>query len=105
MARILRLTGLPLDKEPENLKFLMLREYTPDQRRQIVSCAIEEDKRISLVIIDGIRDLFETLTVQGRIWDVMGDLMRWTSHYNVHVHTVLHLNKGDITLVVILVLS
>lgn len=21
--------------------------------------------------------------------------MRWTSHYNVHVHTVLHLNKGD----------
>ena len=95
MARILRLAGLPLDKEPENLKFLMLREYTPDQRRQIVSCAIEEDKRISLVIIDGIRDLLRDINSPGESQDVMGDLMRWTSHYNVHVHTVLHLNKGD----------
>ena len=64
MARILKLAGLPLDKEPENLKFLMLREYTPDQRRQIVSCAIEEDKRISLVIIVVFVIYFETLTVR-----------------------------------------
>lgn len=95
MARILQLAGLSLDTEPENLKFLMLREYSPDQRRQIVSCAIAEDNHIGLVIIDGIRDLLRDINSPGESQDVMGDLMRWTSYYNVHVHTVLHLNKGD----------
>lgn len=95
MARILKLAGLSLNEEPKNLKFLMLREYTPDQRRQIISCAIEEDRHIGLVIIDGIRDLLRDINSPGESQDVMGDLMRWTSHYNIHVHTVLHLNKGD----------
>lgn len=26
---------------------------------------------------------------------MIGLLMRWSSQYNVHIHTVLHLNKGD----------
>lgn len=95
MTRILKLAGLPLDTEPENLRFLMLREYTPDQRRQIVSCAIEEDRSIGLVIIDGIRDLLRDINSPGESQDIMGDLMRWTSRFNIHVHTVLHLNKGD----------
>ena len=27
--------------------------------------------------------------------DIINELMRWSSYYELHIHTVLHLNKGD----------
>lgn len=95
MARILKLAQMPLDRDPDNLKFLMLREYSPDERKQIIGRAIAEDHSIGLVIIDGIRDLLRDINSPGESLDIINDLMRWTSHFNLHIHTVLHLNKGD----------
>ena len=37
MERILKMAGLPTDRETENLEFFMLREYSPRQRRQIIN--------------------------------------------------------------------
>ena len=57
MQRIMKLAGLPVDKEDDRILFFVLREYTPEQRREIISCALQEEENIGLVIIDGIRDL------------------------------------------------
>ncbi len=57
MKRILRMAGLPDDKDNEHLEFLALRKYTPEQRIRIVEQAIYNTPDIALVIIDGIRDM------------------------------------------------
>ena len=95
MERILRLAGLPTDKENENIVFFVLREYTPDQRRDIIRCALQEEQNIGLVIIDGIRDLIHDINSPSESLDIINELMRWSSYYELHIHTVLHLNKGD----------
>jgi hypothetical protein len=95
MTRILKLAGLPTDKDDDRLTFLLLREYSPKQRRQIISIALDADNEIGLVIIDGCRDLLFDINNPTESVDVINDLMRWSSYYNLHIHTVLHLNKGD----------
>ena len=39
MERIMRMAGLPDDRDNENLEFLALRKYTPEQRIRIVEQA------------------------------------------------------------------
>jgi hypothetical protein len=68
MTRIFRLAGLPTDRE---------------------------DERIGLVIIDGCRDLLLDINDPSESVDVINDLMRWSSFYNMHIHTVLHFNKHE----------
>jgi len=85
MERILRLAGLPTDKDRDDFVFIVLREQTPDKRKQIIGYMLENMPDVGLLIIDGIRDL---------MYDI-NSLMRWSSGYNLHIHTVLHLNKGD----------
>ena len=36
MERILRLAGLPTDKDVDDFVFIVLREHTPDKRKQII---------------------------------------------------------------------
>ena len=71
MERILRLAGLPTDKDVDDFVFIVLREQTPDKRKQIIGYMLENMPDVGLLIIDGIRDL---------MYDI---------------NTVLHLNKGD----------
>lgn len=95
LERILRLAGLPTDKENDNIEFFVLREYSPDQRRDIINWALREEKNIGLVVIDGIRDLIHDINSPSESLDIINELMRWSSYYELHIHTVLHLNKGD----------
>ena len=95
LERIMKLAHRPLNEDCDRLEFLVLREFTPEQRRDIINNAIQEDDRIGLVIIDGIRDLVRDINNSSEALDVMNDLMRWSSCYDLHIHTVLHLNKGD----------
>ena len=95
LHRILKLAGLPTDQENDNIQFLVLREYTPDQRRDIIRWALHEEQNIGLVIIDGIRDLIHDINSPSESLDIINELMRWSSYYELHIHTVLHLNKGD----------
>ena len=60
LTRILKLANLPIDKDPQNMKFIGLREYSA--RESI---------------------------------DLITKMMAWSSRYNLHIHCVLHLNKGD----------
>lgn len=95
LHRILTLAELPTDQENDRIEFFVLREYTPDQRRDIIRWALHEEKDIGLVIIDGIRDLIHDINSPSESLDIINELMRWSSYYELHIHTVLHLNKGD----------
>lgn len=95
LERILRLAGLPTDSECQDIDFLVLREFSPMQRRSIIDCALAERDDYGLVIIDGVRDLLRDINNPGESLDVINDLMRWSSRNNLHIHTVLHLNKAD----------
>lgn len=95
MERIMRMAGLPDDRDNENLEFLALRKYTPEQRIRIVEQAIYHTPNLGLVVIDGIRDMVYDINSPSESTDLINLLMRWSSGYNLHIHTVLHLNKGD----------
>lgn len=95
LDRILRLAGLPTDRDNRQIDFLMLREFTPSERRNIIDMALEDEPSIGFVVIDGVRDLISDINSPGESVDIINDLMRWTNVYNIHIHTVLHLNKSD----------
>ena len=96
MQRILRLAKLPIDKEPQNLKFSHLRAIAdPNERREIIRYAIYNTPNVGLVVIDGIRDLMLDINNSTEATKLVGELMQWTSEQNIHIQTVLHLNKGD----------
>jgi len=95
MTRILRMAGLPDDRDNENLEFLALRKYTPEQRIRIVEQAIYNTPDIGLVIIDGIRDMVYDINSPGESTRIISKLMQWTDDRQIHIHTILHQNKGD----------
>ncbi len=96
MQRILRLAGLPTDREPEHLQFSHLRAVAdPNERREIIRYAIYQTPNVGLVVIDSIRDLMLDINNSPEATRLVGDLMQWTSEQNIHIQTVLHLNKGD----------
>lgn len=95
MERIMRLAGLPTDKDREDFIFVVLRECTPNKRKQIIDYMLANMEGIGLVIIDGIRDLMYDINSPSESSNLINLLMRWSSEYNLHIHTVLHLNKGD----------
>ncbi len=93
MERILRLAGLPTDKDVDDFVFIVLREQTPDKRKQIIGYMLENMPDVGLLIIDGIRDLMYDINSPSESTDLINLLMRWSSGYNLHIHTVLHLNS------------
>lgn len=95
LERILRLAGLPTSCDSENLDFICLREYSPVVRMQVIDFALEQDGGYGLVIIDGIRDLMLDINNAAESVAVINKMMEWSSRYNLHIHCVLHLNKGD----------
>jgi hypothetical protein len=95
MRRIVRMAGLPLDKEPNNLEFLSLRRHTPEIRIAIVEKAIYETEDLGLVIIDGIRDMVYDINSPSESTKIISKLMQWTDERQIHIHTILHQNKAD----------
>ena len=95
LERILKLSGFPIDKQPETLEFLSLRKYCPKIRLGIIEEAINHSENLGLVIIDGIRDLAYDINSPSEATDLITKLMQWSDERQIHIHTVLHLNKGD----------
>ncbi len=95
MKRILQLAGLPDDKDCEHLQFLALRKNTPEERLAIIETAIANTEGLGLVIIDGVRDLVYDINSPSEATSVISKLMQWTDERQVHLHTILHQNKGD----------
>lgn len=92
---IYKLSGLSLQEDDPRLMFWGLREYTPKLRIAVIDYALRKYDEVGLVIIDGLRDLMYDINNGKEATDVMTVLMAWTSVYELHIHTVLHLNKND----------
>ena len=95
MKRILQLAGLPTETDCDRIQFLALRKYTPDERIAIIETAIYRTEGLGLVLIDGIRDLVYDINSPGEATCVISKLMQWTDERQIHLHTLLHQNKGD----------
>lgn len=95
LERIYKLSGLSVKKDDPRLLFWGLREYTPKLRIALIDYALRKHQEVGLVIIDGLRDLMYDINNGKESTDVMTVLMAWTSVYDLHIHTVLHLNKND----------
>ena len=93
--RILRMAGLPTGRNHKDLEFLVLRKYTPEERIAIVREAIYRTENVGLVVIDGIRDMVYDINSPSESTKVISLLMTWTGERNIHIHTILHQNKGD----------
>ena len=76
MKRIVRMAGLPLDKEPKNLEFLSLRRHTPEIRIAIVEEAVYHTENLGLVIIDGIRDMVYDINSPSEATKIISKLMQ-----------------------------
>lgn len=64
-------------------------------RIEVIDYALRQQKGYGLVIIDGIRDLMLDINNAGESVEVINRMMEWSSRYDLHIHCVLHLNKGD----------
>jgi len=95
LRRILVLAGLTTKENPHNLLFLSLRQYTPKMRLSVIEKVIYTTENLGLVIIDGIRDLAYDINSPNESTELITKLMQWTDERQIHIHTVLHLNKGD----------
>ena len=95
LKRILQLAELPTDAQPETLEFLSLRRFIPKTRILIIQEAIYQTDHLGLVIIDGVRDLAYDINSPSEATNLITALMQWTDERQIHIHTVLHLNKGD----------
>lgn len=95
LRRILRLAGLPEERDPDNLVMLTLRKFPPDMRLAIVGHAIGTIPHLGLVIIDGIRDLLYDINSPKEATDIISRFMQWTDDRQIHIHTILHQNKND----------
>lgn len=95
LKRILSLADLSTEKQPDALEFLCLRGSDPKTRLSIIEYAIYNIPHLGLVIIDGIRDLVYDINSPSESTSLITKLMQWTDERQIHIHTVLHLNKGD----------
>lgn len=95
LERIYKLSGLSFHRDDPRIMFWGLREYTPTLRIALIDYALRKYEGVGLVIIDGLRDLMYDINNGKEATDVMTILMAWTSVYDLHIHTVLHLNKND----------
>ena len=93
--RILRMAGLPTGRNHKDLEFLVLRKYTPEERIAIVREAIYRTENVGLVVIDGIRDMVYDINSPSESTKIISLLMTWTGERHIHIHTILHQNKGD----------
>lgn len=95
LRRIFAMTGLTSEEVDSRLQYIMLREFSPKERRDIIGMTLATDPSIGFVVIDGIRDLIYDINSSSESGNIINDLMKWTQVYGIHIHTVLQLNRTD----------
>jgi len=81
--------------EPTNLQVFGLRSLNPSERLKIIEYAIYNTPNLGFVIIDGIKDLINSINDEAEATMIASKLLKWTEEKNIHIITVLHQNKSD----------
>ena len=82
-------------KEPKNLIVYGLRSLKPSERLKMIEYAIYNTPNLGFVIIDGIKDLINSINDEAEATLISSKLLKWTEEKNIHIMTVLHQNKSD----------
>lgn len=93
--RIARLTHRSNAEIKQRIKYYALRKYSVEDRIGMIDHRIRNTPAVGLVIIDGIRDLMLDINSPREATLIVNYLMKWTEEYNLHIHTIIHQNKGD----------
>lgn len=93
--RIATLTRKSNQEINERIKYFALRKYSVEDRIGMIDHKIRSTPAVGLVIIDGIRDLMLDINSPREATLIVNYLMNWTEEFNLHLHTVIHQNKGD----------
>lgn len=81
--------------EPENLHVYGLRKLSSEERLELIQFAINDNPKVGFVVIDGIKDLINSINDEVEASKMANNLLRWTEDNHIHIVTVLHQNKGD----------
>lgn len=92
VKRICRQIGVCV---PLNLHAYGLRPFSPKERVELITYAIESIKSVGFIVIDGIRDLVNSINDEAEATEISSMLLKWSQLKNLHIITVLHQNKGD----------
>jgi hypothetical protein len=83
-------------KEPKNLHTYGLRKSSPKERFELIEYAIYNNPKVGFVVIDGIKDLINSINDEVEASLMANSLLRWTEDNHIHIVTVLHRNKSDL---------
>ena len=95
LRRVARMSGLTNAEVKQQMEFFALRPYAVEMRIAMMEYVISHSEGIGLVVIDGIRDMVCDINNPRESTEVVSHLMRWTDKYDLHLHVVIHQNKGD----------
>ena len=87
-----------VEKLAENDKLFSvygLRPFAPSKRIELIEEYLYTNEGVKFVAIDGIRDLVRNINSEEEATDIASKLMKWTYDLNLHIITVIHMNKGD----------
>lgn len=82
-------------ENPKDIEVFGLRSLEPRQRLKIIEYAIYNTPELGFVIIDGIKDLINSINDESEATLIASKLLKWTEEKNIHIVTVLHQNKSD----------
>lgn len=92
--RVLRLLGGT--DIPDNFIVYAFRSLDTITRRSLIEYLIKTHPDLGLLIIDGIKDLVQSINDESEATSIADDLLRWTNDHQIHIITVLHQNKTDL---------
>jgi hypothetical protein len=92
VKRICRLAG---ENTPDNLLVYQLRPLSAAEVLGFIRWHIYNTPGVGLVIIDGIRDTVNDINDNTEATERSRDLLRWSEDLQIHIITVLHMNKGN----------
>lgn len=92
VKRICELIHVP---NPPNLHAYHLRSLNPSERLQYIEDIIYSNDKVGFVVIDGIKDLVNSINDESEATMIASKLLKWSQERNIHITTVLHQNKGD----------
>ena len=93
IKRICKQIGI---SEPGNLTAYGLRPVSPKERLLFIESKAYNTPGLALVVIDGIADLLtKGINDEPEAIEILSKLMKWTEEKNIHIITVLHMNKAD----------
>jgi len=79
-----------------DLKIKNLRKHQPSLRAELIEQYLEDNHEdICLVVLDGVKDLVNSINNEEQATYIVSKLLQWTDVYNVHIIVVLHQNKAD----------